>query len=309
MLINKMYPPILQNNYSGLQSKHAPSNVVGLVNPTYFSASSQSLIASRYNDISSLAFKGLINHTSVDSTYEIGEKILNTYKKKLQHCNKISGVKLLGNQKKLGIAFMLFKKPMKFNEVFNFFNKNKDEIIKYTDKFENKDYGSINKAFNTNLNDFCIDAIEKKLIPNFYIKGVMGYGEFSSVFLNSENKIIKLSKWPSFTDEKHFIKGVDVPLYDRYIATIGDKTIYGSLQAFTEVGNVKLNSTNPLDMAKFCDIWKNFNDTIKKCNSEYKFGSDFEKSPISLRQIGFIGETPYLIDSDCVEFRPLCTKL
>lgn len=252
-----------------------------------------------------LNFKGTINKATIDSSFEIGESILKNYRAKMKHID-FPDFTILHNLVDFGQVCILFKKQMKLDKVFSYFSKNMEKIAKTVDGLENIYQGHIKEHFNNETLSVFSSAIKKGDIPNLNIKGLMGYGSFSSAFLTSDNKILKLSECPIYPKDKNFIKGVDVPMYAKYASHMDKKNVYGLLEAFTEVANIKLLNDD-LAESKFNQAWDKLNQELKS-KTDYDFTLDFNKSQSSMRQMGFIGDTPYLIDTECVMGRPLVRK-
>lgn len=81
--------------------------------------------------------------------------------------------------------------------------------------------------------------------------------------------------------------------------------LYCVINPFATVGSVHLrHADGSFDMAKFKNSWKYLNSKLE--GTGYKFSSDFcPTEEIDAAQIGFIGDMPFLLDSECVKGRKL----
>jgi len=152
------------------------------------------------------------------------------------------------------------------------------------------------------------EAIKTGEIPNKKVKGIVGYGAFSKAFLTSDYKVLKLSTDPLFPSEADFIKDVDVPIYKSYIAHLNNgEKVYGALEAFAESAVVRFDLSKLKNIAEYQRNWDILND-ILWAKTNYEFDYDFgEGIPLFAKQMGFIGDKPYLLDHQSVLGRPLMT--
>lgn len=258
-----------------------------------------------HGDVFQLNSVPTISGISAEST-DSAESILQKYMGKLDHFDGVSDVKILYNKNMPEEQFpaFLLKKPMEFKKALDFLSSKIKEFRLSNPPFDRLAYHDDFELFK--------EAIENGGIPNISIKGIIGQGKWSTAFLTSDNKVIKLSSHPHFPAKEHFIEGLDVPIYDRYIVPVSNgKTIYGATNPLTKVGFIKFNPLEVKDLIEYGKSWDILDARLTKENKtkgKYYCWDDFCKSKkISTRQMGFIGDKGYLLDSACVWGRPLAT--
>lgn len=241
---------------------------------------------------SQLNFMGLCNQTSISS----GERIFQKYLTTLEHYRAIPGVSILYSKESKCVAnIMLFDKPLKIAKALDFL-KNK---IAELDSLEEYRPSSLPFFFCLREQNFDVfkEAIAKGDIPNLEIKGIIGQGRHSTAFLTCDNKVLKLAIKPNFPDNKYFMEGIDVPIYDRYIARkvmSGKYNVYGALEGLAEVFPIKDITNN-----EYFNIYSYFGTKTKAINEDYSL-QDF-----CAFQVGVINGKHYIIDHECVVGRPL----
>lgn len=286
MQINKIYPRFLDVN----TKRQNANNQINFTPIEYNSLQSQ------------LNFKGTINKTLIRTPIDSGSEVLSAYFKKL-HPYKLPGITILSKQEGARNAAQVFilNERMKLSDSMRFF----DELIKAIKTYGQEFPLSGCDFFRGNFRSFN-EAITRQEIPDVNVKGIIGTGYSSTAFLTSDNKVLKLSVNPNFPSKEHFVSDVDVPIFQRYVAhTTTGKPIFGVLEALTECAKLRFDKTKNQDILNFQEIWDFLNRKLR-VKTTYNFGSDFERdNPISIKQVGFIGDTPYLIDHECIENRLL----
>jgi len=153
-----------------------------------------------------------------------------------------------------------------------------------------------NHEFRTQLragfSNFASSVEKTKETKAIQIKGIIAQGDYSSVFVTSDNDVLKLSTKPACPSPENMIEGVDLLIKNRFSLKGKD------IPAFVEP-LVENSSLRRLSDEEFESIGKTFLKRIKERNSDYGL-TDFAKC-----QIGFIEDTPYLLDHQCIEGRPL----
>lgn len=296
MLINSVYPNINKIKilpYSNMFKRHSDSQA--------------KLCPTNSNALQlQLNFEGLANQYAVaEPIVDTGAVILRKYLGKFVHFYDIPGVSILYNSTlpKCQKPLVLLNEATEFNRALKLLSRKVDKI--------NNLY-TIPYTSNLSREKFILyrSAIGEGKIPDKSIKGIIGQGRFSTAFLEPNYTVSKLSRIPNFPAKKHFIEGVDLPIYDRKIVTIGNTIIHYVHNPLVELASTKFDPSNPKDLEEFGKYWDILNDNLKKYNNiygtNYSFGVDFKRSdPESMRQMGFIGDTPYLIDYQCIDGRPL----
>lgn len=249
---------------------------------------------------SQLNFIGICNRPLLHSD----NPTLNAYLTRLDHYDEIPGVTILSKYIKatdtrIHPPVILFDAPKKFDKAI-------DSLTSLIDSLqEKKDENEMSLQFSMDYNYLPFSlfkkAVEEGKIPNFDIKGLMGRGDYNAGFLTTNDNIIKLSDNPNFPDKETYIEGVEVPIYARYIADsvgVGKEKVYGVLEELVETAALR-----GIGYEELGDIFQTMNQKLAKINPDYYISDDHDM------QIGFIGNTPYLIDHGCVAFRPLAKTL
>lgn len=245
-----------------------------------------------------LHFTGLCNQALIHSEHPA----LKAYLTKLDHHREIPGFTILSKYEKstdtrIHPPVILFDTPKKFDKALDLLGTLIDRLQKSMEDNE------ISLQFS--MEQSCLPfnlfkkAVEEGKIPNFNIKGFMGRGDYNAAFLTADNNIIKLSSNPNFPDK--IIEGVEVPIYARYIAdNVGreDEKVYGVLEELTETAPLRGIGREELEA-----IFQTMNGKLAKINPDYYIHDDHDM------QIGFIGNTPYLIDHGCITNRLLAETL
>lgn len=242
-----------------------------------------------------LNFMGGINKPLVNTS----SSLLGEYFKKMNHYKFNDVTMLYKGQKNPWSGIILFNKPVPFTEALPRLTKNIEEIGGSKSKIEKMYLFLHGEDFK-----FFEDAIEHNdKLKDIPIKGIIGQGLSSTAFLTDQDEVIKLSRVPIFPDLKEIIKDVEIPIKEIYFSKT-DKSgmIYGMKEPLVENTLVR-----DVSDGEYKEIWTDFYQKIKKENSEYEFESDFSLDDSTCsKQLGFIADKPYLIDHQCIKFRPLC---
>lgn len=248
--------------------------------------------------LSELTSMGLINQIHVQRIKNTGQKIFSSVLKSLEKESVAPGITLAKIPNAPNGSWLLLDNPQPLNVALKKFQNVNDTLF----KSNQEKYWFFDKELNPFDADEINDVVSTNGISNILIRGRIGYGSSSQAFLTSDYKVLKLSRSPNYPDEKSFIEGLDVPIIKRLKLNNG---IYGVVNPFTVVGGVHLRQPDgSFDIAKFRDSWKYLNSKLE--GTGYKFSSDFcPTEELDAAQIGFIGNRPYLLDSECVKGRRL----
>lgn len=241
---------------------------------------------------------------------------------RLEKHRPVEGISVLVAKHDLVSKIILFDEAKKFGETITFL---KEKIL----EIKKTDYGNNIPGYNagslwTRGLDTYKEAIEQdklKGLKDVQIKGIVGQGGYSTAFLTSDNKVIKLSTNPIFPKPEDMIEGVDVPIEERYMAEVSPYNyVYGLKEQFLEVACLRKNFL----FDDFCKVEKLFNKKLKAHNKqhgliaaikyfiakiqgkakEYKLAFDFGSHQIGIAEDGKI----YLLDHQCIENRPLVSQ-
>lgn len=250
-----------------------------------------------------LSFMGLFNRPILTTS---GENVLKGfYQRTLPH--KITGGFILYKQ---SLAKIDWSKTLIFDNEMSFI----DSLDYLRATIENARYNVLDHSrvrMHGRLCDFETFK-EAALVPNSFlsklkIKGMIGQGAYSTAFLTSDNKLLKLSLKPNFPSTENFVEGVDIPIFERHIIQLPQRNenVFGAIEALAEPGEVRCEGMQENEFGKY---WDMLNRNLRQ-HSNWHFSSDFKRTdPYSIRQVGFIGKTPYLIDHECIANRPLAEK-
>lgn len=146
------------------------------------------------------------------------------------------------------------------------------------------------------------EAIQKTPgLKNTFIRGIVGQGSSSTAFLSESGNVIKLSKDPNFPSPKEFIKNLEVPILNRYIVDLQNgQKIYGVEELFAEDATIR-----GISLEEYNKIFDKFSETLKNANPNYSFKDFHYNNFIYFDQLGFVNDTPYLIDHECIRGREL----
>jgi len=242
-----------------------------------------------------LSFMGRANIPLIEPISKLVEKsgtsILDKYFEKLNRFDLPEATILHKKEGAADLELMILNTPLHFNEALEALSKN---IKKIED----------NPLFE--LHDFYFDHYQQACQKNHklqktLIKGIAGQGLSSTAFLTTEGEIIKLTFEPLCPHRQHFAKKVEIPILDKYKEKLDDGSIvYGIKEQFTEVGSIR-NMT----LKQYNKIWDTLHDELKRVNPKFDF-CDFKRNNLDYRmQLGFIEDTPYIIDHGCISGRPL----
>lgn len=246
-----------------------------------------------------LNFTGAFNPPIMPYAFHLGAEVLEGLYKKLHPC-QITGAKILYKEGKGPSNWgkiIIFDESMPISNGFEFLKKAFREG-------NNADSSYVLDLYPNGFMHFN-EAVLNRYIPNLSIKGIIGQGNHSTAFLTVDNNVLKLSTKPNFPSKEQFIPGVEVPIYERFIARLPENnTVYGVLEALAEPANIRWAESNPSDMKKFLEYWANLDERLRQ-KTNYKFSSDFSSRHKTMRQMGIIREKPYLIDHECISGRHL----
>ena len=242
-----------------------------------------------------LSFMGRVNIPLIEPISKLVEKsgtsILDKYFKKLNRFDLPEATILHKKDGAADLELMILNTPLPFNEAIEALSKN---IKKIED----------NPLFE--IHDFYFDHYQQACQQNHklqktIIKGIAGQGMSSTAFLTNKDEIIKLTFEPLCPHRQHFAKKVEIPILDRYKETLADGSIvYGIKEVFTEVGSIR-----DMTLKKYNKIWDMLHDELKRVNPKFDF-CDFKRNNLDYRmQLGFVDDTPYVIDHGCISGRPL----
>lgn len=243
--------------------------------------------------LSQLSFMGLSGRPMVKSLIPVLDK----YFEKLSQLKFHDSTILYKNDGgRPCTKILLLDNPMNFNDGLNTLQSN---IFKYQ---------QIDRPISLKLKysptSYCYYKTFFDSIPEFQhtsVKGIIGEGSFSTAFLTSKDEVIKLSDYPNFPNVKHFIEGVEIPILDRYVAKMNKTLIYGVKEPFAEDASVR-----DISLEDYNKIWRDFHIKLQNVDPNYDFDFDFKRGHIQAsRQIGFIDDTPYLLDHGSILNRPL----
>ena len=135
---------------------------------------------------------------------------------------------------------------------------------------------------------------------NTKIKGIVGQGGCSTAFLTEENNIFKISDCPLFPSPEN-MTDAEIPIKERFLFGRSVDRLYGAIEPLAE--NTELR---PTSFAEYQDAWKKLDERLKRKNPDYEFSKcEFDYDEHHQSQLGFSGDTPYLLDHQCIKDRPL----
>ena len=240
-----------------------------------------------------LSFMGFLNSSIVKTAKKTTVSVLDNYLAKFavindENLNVFFDPSSASKQTKC----ILFKEPMDFPDALELLGEKLYHI--------KNNYNFLHTLSSDKCNKFKSMCQHLPELQKTQIKGVIGSGCSNTAFLPADDKIIKLSLWPSYPTEKYFIDTVEVPIIERYFFDNSNGLkVYGVKELLCEPA-----SSNNLTELEYTKIWDDFNQKIQINNPKYSF-TDFHRDDISdCKQIGFINNKPYLVDHGCIYGRP-----
>lgn len=141
-------------------------------------------------------------------------------------------------------------------------------------------------------------------LKDMAIKGIIGQGDSATAFLTESNEVIKLSlNRPIFPTPETFIEGVELPILSRYFMPVPEQAdiIYGMMEPLAENSSLR-----DISRDKYNEIWNGFDAILQENHPSFAFNNDFSPNDYGdRRQIGFIGDIPYLLDHQVIVGREL----
>ena len=239
--------------------------------------------------IKQMSLVGLSNSTIIKEysshTNSTALKLLDKLSAQMKHFELTKNMTLLrvkNSNKDNTTPIILLKTPMKFYDSLNTLG-----LSGYHSKTSFEEYK---------------EAIQKTPdLKNTSILGIVGQGTSSTAFLSESGNVIKLSKYPNFPSPKEFIKNLEVPILKRYIVDLQNgQKIYGAEEMFAEDATIR-----GISLEEYNKIFDKFSETLKNANPNYSFKDFFYNNFIYFDQLGFVNDTPYLIDHECIRGREL----
>lgn len=248
--------------------------------------------------LSELTSIGIINQAHVKTIDSPAAKVFDSVLQKLEKRLIAPEITLADIPNAPNCSWLMLEQPQPLSKALKQFQEVNDTLF----KSDQDKYWFFDKDLNPFDANEINDVASTNGISNILIRGRIGYGSSSQAFLTSDYKVLKLSRSPNYPEEKSFIKDLDIPILKKLKLNNG---LYCVINPFATVGSVHLrNADGSFDMAKFKNSWKYLNSKLE--GTGYKFSSDFcPTEEIDAAQIGFIGDKPFLLDSECVKGRKL----
>lgn len=265
------------------------------INPTIISSnnrvSNAQLLGANSNNLNSdslqkqMSFMGLTNNPIIKSRSNYikssGIKLLDKHLARMKHMDLVGDMTLLSAENS-NTSIVLLKTPMKFCDSL--------DILGFSG-FHSK----------TSFEDFKKALQKTPDLKSTSILGIVGQGTSSTAFLTESGTVIKLSKYPIFPSPKEFVKDLEVPILKRHIVDLQNgQKIYGVEEMFTEDATIR-----GITLEEYNKIFDKFSETLKNANPNYSFKDFYYSNFIYFDQVGFVNDTPYLIDHECIRGREL----